>query len=68
MLKNIQQKSWFWAIAFGILLLLSLDYWAWQNPIVLGLGGFPTWLFYFLVLQAVFVGVIWLFTKLYWKE
>lgn len=65
---NTKSKQILWAAVFAVLLLLSFDYWTWQNPVVLSWGGFPSWVFYFVVLQIVFVGVIWAFTKFYWKE
>ena len=67
MTKNTNYKSWLWIGIFAVLLLLSLDYWAWQNPIVLSWGSFPSWLYYFVGLQAVFIIAIYSFTKLFWK-
>ncbi|MFK7906990.1 MAG: hypothetical protein AB8B69_17785 [Chitinophagales bacterium] len=60
--------TWLWIGFFAFLLLLSFDYWAWSNPIVLSWGAFPSWLYYFIGLQVAFVVTISFFTKFYWKE
>jgi len=57
-----------WILAFAVLFLLSLDYWIWDEPVVLGLWGFPTWIYYFVVIQVVLTILIYLFAKYFWKS
>ncbi|MGB1243517.1 MAG: hypothetical protein ACPG49_13400 [Chitinophagales bacterium] len=68
MKKPAKLQTWLWIGIFAFLLFLSFDYWAWSNPVVLSWGAFPSWLYYFMGLQAIFVLAIFSFTKLYWKE
>ncbi|MEM9273519.1 MAG: hypothetical protein AAGA80_11235 [Cyanobacteria bacterium P01_F01_bin.143] len=64
---KILRYSSFWFFCFTLLFLLSLDFWAWEQNIVIGLWYLPDWLFYFLGLQIVLTIAILIFTQQFWK-
>lgn len=57
-----------WTAIFGLLFVLSLDYWTWSDAVALSYGGFPSWLFYFVLLQILFVLALGLFARFFWKK
>ena len=57
-----------WTGIFGGLFVLSLDYWAWDEAVQLSYGGFPSWLFYFVILQILLVFALALFARFFWKK
>ena len=42
----------FWSFLFLGLLVLHVDWWAWEDPLLLG-GWFPGWVLYAILLQFV---------------
>ena len=52
-----------WAVTFGLIFALSLDYWAWGRPVRLGLFGLPLWVYYFFLLQLVLAAALALFAR-----
>ena len=64
---KIFRYSSFWFFCFTLLFLLSLDFWAWEQNIVIGLWYLPDWLFYFLGLQIILTIAILIFTQQFWK-
>ncbi|MDI6839713.1 MAG: sodium:solute symporter family protein [bacterium] len=60
-------SSWIWLIIFGIIFILSCDFWAWRSsqPILFGL---PWWICYFFGLNILLVIAMSIFAKLFWKQ
>jgi len=58
----------FWIFAFLVIVITSQDFlfteWS-SKPTFL---GFPSWIFYFMFLQILFIAIFQLFTKKYWTE
>jgi len=62
------KKGLFWILVFVFSLILSQDYLfvSWSgNPEFL---GFPSWLFYFILIQIAFIGIYHWFSKTYWNN
>lgn len=68
MAKINQQKGWIWAAGFVFVFLLTQDYLfsTWESEI--GFLGLPKWLFWFMGIHVLFLIVLALFSKKYWKE
>ena len=64
----IRIKAWLWVLIFTVIFLLTQDYlfanWSEQ----LSLFGFPSWLWWFIGVHLLFVGVFYVFAKNYWKR
>jgi len=62
---GLLKNKWFWAAAFGLLFVASIDLWAWDwtEPDVFGL---PYVIVYFAVLEAVLFVMMLAFSKYYW--
>ncbi|MBN4081491.1 hypothetical protein JYU23_00015 [bacterium AH-315-C07] len=58
----------FWILLFTLLFIASLDYWQWSDEITLKAGGLPGWLYYFILLQAILVVVLYMFSKYFWGK
>lgn len=63
---KILRYSSFWFFCFTLLFLLSLDFWAWEKEIVIGLWHLPVWIFYFVGLQIALAIAILIFTQKFW--
>jgi TRAP-type C4-dicarboxylate transport system permease small subunit len=59
---------WLWVGFFGLLLILSLDYWRWDEPVTIGWLGFPNWIWWFVGLQVVLVLGLTFFVRNFWEE
>ncbi len=57
-----------WTTIFVAMFLLSLDYWRWDEAVIIGLLGLPRWINYFVLLQLVLAGAVFLFSRTYWKD
>lgn len=57
-----------WAAGFGLLFVLSLDYWWWDGPVRFGPFGLPLWIYYFVFLQLVLAIAIWRFSRKHWSS
>ena len=65
---KILRYSSFWFFCFTLLFLLSLDFWAWEQDIAIGLWNLPVWIFYFVGLQISLAIAFWVFTQKFWKS
>ena len=63
--SNIRSVG-FWAGVFGLLFLLSLDYWWWDGPVRFGPFGLPAWIYYFVLLQLLLALAVWRFGRRHW--
>ncbi len=63
---KILRYSSFWFFCFTILFLLSLDFWAWEEDIAIGLWNLPVWIFYFVGLQISLTIALLIFTQKFW--
>ena len=66
--QNILKKPLTWFLIFGVLILLAMDFWTWDEPVVLGYLGIPTWVYRFMGLQLLFALAMWGFIKHIWIE
>ncbi len=57
-----------WTTIFVAMFLLSLDYWRWGELVTIGLLGLPRWIYYFVLLQLLLAGAVFLFSRTYWKD
>ena len=59
--------AWIWLGIFGVLFILSNDFWAWgsDKPILVGL---PWWIWYFFGLNLLLVVAMIVFVKVFWKN
>ncbi len=57
-----------WTAIFVAMFLFSLDYQRWDEPVTIGLLGLPRWIYYFVFLQLLLAGAVFLFSRTYWKE
>ena len=57
-----------WTTIFVAMFLFSLDYWRWDEPVTIGLLGLPRWIYYFVFLQLLLAGAVFLFSRTYWKD
>jgi len=64
---KLLENKWFWVCAFGMLLALSIDLWAWNwtEPSILGL---PYIIAYTIFLEAALFVLFVLFCEYYWVE
>ena len=65
---KILRYSSFWFFCFTLLFLLSLDFWAWEQDIEIGLWNLPVWIFYFVGLQISLAIALVVFTQKFWKS
>jgi len=65
---KILRYSSFWFFCFTLLFLLSLDFWAWEQDIVIGLGNLPDWIFYFVGLQIALAIALFVFSQKFWTR
>ncbi len=63
-----QYRKGFWLGVALIMVLASLDWWNWFLPPTMGWLGFPSWLFYVVVLHGVLVLVIWQLRRTLWQR
>ena len=63
---KILRYSSFWFFCFTLLFLLCLDFWAWEEEIIIGLGSLPVWIFYFIGLQIALAIALGIFTQKFW--
>lgn len=64
---KILRYSSFWFFCFTVLFLLSLDFWAWEQDVAIGLWNLPVWIFYFVGLQISLALALLVFTQKFWK-
>ncbi|MCH8904842.1 MAG: hypothetical protein IIA45_13125 [Bacteroidetes bacterium] len=57
-----------WVIVFLLVFALSLDYWNWDKTVIISYLGLPGWIYYFVLLQILFITVLIVFTKIYWRD
>ncbi len=57
-----------WTTVFVTMFLVSLDYWRWDEAVIIGLLGPPRWINYFVLLQLLLAGAVFLFSRTYWKD
>ncbi len=64
---RVLRNKWFWAAAFSLLFVLSIDLWAWDwsFPTLFGLPYIITWI---AVLEVGLFALFALFVKYYWTE
>ncbi|MGD9962337.1 MAG: hypothetical protein AB7S97_00330 [Thermoplasmata archaeon] len=64
---RVLSSKWFWAAAFSLLFVLSIDLWAWDwsFPTLFGLPYIVTWI---AVLEAALFALYLLFARYYWTE
>jgi hypothetical protein len=55
--------NWRWSGTFGLLFLLSQDFWFWDGAVVLGPGNFPLRIYYFLMLQLLLTLLLLFFVR-----
>ncbi len=65
---KILRDSSFWFFCFTLLFLLSLDFWAWEQDVAIGLWNLPVWIFYFVGLQISLALALLIFTQKFWKN
>ena len=66
-MSRLLRNKWFWAVAFSLLFVLSIDVWAWDWswPTVFGLPYIVT---YIAVLEGGLFVLYLLFSRYYWTE
>ena len=57
-----------WAVGFGVLVVLSLDYWSWDSRVRLAALNLPSWVYYFVGLQFVLAAALHRFSKTFWRD
>lgn len=57
-----------WIVGFTLIFTLSLDFWAWEEPIIPNAFGLPSWVYYFVMLQIIMIVAVLLFAGTYWRE
>jgi len=62
------KKPLIWFVIFGILILLAMDIWNWDEPVVPGYLGIPTWVYRFMGLQLLFALAMWVFIRNIWTD
>ena len=64
---RLLKSKWFWAVAFGTLFVLSIDFWAWDwtEPSVFGL---PYTIVYIVLLETALLVLFALFNRYYWVD
>ncbi len=65
---KILRYSSFWFFCFTLLFLLSLDFWAWEQDVAIGLWNLPVWIFYFVGLQISLALALLVFTQKFWNN
>ena len=66
MVTSKLRSLWAWSSGFGLLFVLSLDYWWWDGPVRFGPFGLPLWIYYFALLQLALAIAIWRFSLKHW--
>ena len=66
MITSNLRSLWLWSAGFGVLFVLSLDYWWWEGPVRFGPFGLPLWIYYFILLQFALAIAIWRFSLRHW--
>lgn len=61
------KKRSFWFALFAGLFLLSQDFIFWNDNPPLSIGGFPLWMYGFVLLQIALVAAVYWFSKEYWR-
>ena len=62
-----KRYAWGWGMAFVLMFLLSQDYLFTDWPPGTSWGGLPSWLGWFMLVHALFIGLFYYFAKRYWK-
>ena len=64
---KLLKSKWFWALAFGLLFLASIDLWAWDwtEP---SLFGLPYTIVYVVLLESILFVMFIAFSKYYWTD
>jgi SSS family solute:Na+ symporter len=62
----MRKMMYIWLAIFGVIFLLSIDFWAWGSSRLTALG-FPWWVWYFISLNLLLVVAMFVFSKNYWK-
>ncbi len=68
MVTSKLRSLWAWSSGFGLLFVLSLDYWWWDGPVRFGPFGLPLWIYYFALLQLALAIAIWRFSLKHWTS
>lgn len=66
-MSQLLRNKWFWAAAFSLLFVFSIDVWAWDWswPTIFGLPYIVT---YVAALEAVLFVLYFLFARYYWTD
>lgn len=57
-----------WAVVFGVIFALSLDFWWWDGQPAFGPLHLPRWIYYFALLQFLLAGAVHLFGRRHWQN
>lgn len=57
-----------WVLAFAAVFIMSLDFWSWQATNRPNVFGLPSWIYYYIILQIIFVILLMLFTVTFWRQ
>ncbi|MFP4001378.1 MAG: hypothetical protein ACOCTN_07555 [Candidatus Natronoplasma sp.] len=63
----LERNRIFWALIFGTLFFLSIDFWNWSSDDLM-FGFLPYWVFRLVLLQFSLFLFFWLFVKKYWSD
>ncbi len=67
-MSSFLQNKAVWFAVFGLIFMLSLDFWRWGEKIALSAFGLPGWIYYFFWLQIFLAAVIIIYIKYYWSR
>lgn len=65
-MKMVRVNS-LWLFCFTVLFFLALDFWSWEQPIILSWLNFPAWIFYFIGLQIILAIALIVFSLTFWR-
>ena len=64
---GMRKAMYMWLGIFGVIFVLSIDFWAWGSARLTVLG-FPWWVWYFIALNILLTLAMIVFSKSYWKD
>lgn len=63
-----KQDLLMYILAFAGVFVLSLDFWSWHDTNRPNVFGLPSWIYYYILIQIIFVILLMLFTVTYWNQ
>ena len=67
-MRYILKNTWTWVFIFGLIFLLSMDFYTWEGKTGLGPLNIPVWVYRFAVYHLLFVAALMVFVRHFWKD